>query len=349
MAKLPSPVNRTAAAIYARHERSAEDWRRVHLGASAVGSSCTRELWYSFRWALNPRHEGRLLRLFERGHREEAWIVAELRLVGMSVEELDLSVPLTVEEKQLPQYRFKALGGHFAGGSDGFVLGVFEAPKSWHLLEVKTSNERRFKELQRDGVRTAQPKHWEQMQSYMHGMAPSLPLDGSRVVTAKVRVRRALYVCVCKNDDHVYVERIHYDRAAAEAIARKAEGVIFAPEPLSRISEDPTWFECKFCDYRPVCHLGQVELLERNCRTCLSSTPTQDGAWTCDYYKDGALGEKLTLVPNAQRHGCEDHLFIPSLLPWKTTNVDEERRTITYAKPDGTSVVDVKSKLVEVP
>lgn len=319
-------MHRTARAIFARHERDVDDWRRPHLGASIIGSECNRHLWYSFRWASHPRTEGRMLRLFERGQREEDWIVEELRLIGMRVETRDYTQPVDDATGEHPQFRFEVFGGHFAGSIDGAVLGVLEATKTWHLLEVKTSNDRLFQVLQKQGVAKAQPRHFVQIQIYMHAL----------------NLSRALYVCVCKNDDSIYTERVHYDREVALVTLHKAELIIGSPEPLTRISEDPTWFECKFCDHRPVCHLGEVERLERNCRTCLSSTPVEDGTWWCDQHRT-----KLDL--DAQRRGCGDHLFIPTLIPWKPEVVDKDRRLITYELPDGSRVTDTGTGLVTIP
>ena len=326
MAKLPEPVNRTAAAIYARYKRNNEDWRRPHLGASIIGSECMRHLWYSFRWASDPDFEGRLLRLFERGQREEEWIVQELRLLGIQVETEDKSQAVDLETKKHPQYRFAEVGGHFGGSCDGVALGVLEAPKTWHLLEVKTANDRLFKLMQKNGVAKAEPKHVSQMQCYMHGL----------------KLKRCLYVCVNKNTDAIYTERVYYDRKLAEATIRIAEGIIRAPEPLSKISEDPSWFECKFCDHRPICHMERPEFLERNCRTCLSSTPLDNGEWVCGHHL-------TTRSVEEQRAGCDDHLFIPALLPWWTpVAVDDEKRLITYVNREGTNMTDTGSGLIGV-
>lgn len=331
MVQLPEPKNRTAAAIFARHERDADDWRRPHLGASIIGSECMRHLWYSFRWASNPNFEGRILRLFERGKREEDWIVDGLRKIGMRVETTFQPIidEHTTDKDRFyagKQYRFKAIGGHFGGSIDGGVLGVLEAPKTWHLLEIKTKKVKLFKVLCKDGVAKAEPKHHAQIQSYMHGL----------------KFKRALYICVCKDDDRIYTERIHYDRKQAEAILNVAETVIKSPEPLTKISEDPAWWECKFCDHRPICHLEQTQFLERNCRTCLSSTPIRtDGTWTCAHHQ-------TILDEDAQRAGCESHLLIPTLLPWPVQDVNEEKRQIIYAKPDGSRIIDAECKLEKV-
>jgi len=139
MAKLPERSDRIASAIYKQHETNAEDWRRLHLGASIIGTECSRALWYSFRWVSPPGFDGRMLRLFERGQREEDWVIEELTELGWEVKATD---------DDGNQWRFEEFGGHFGGSIDGAVLGVPGAEKTWHLLEVKTSNDRRFRTLQ---------------------------------------------------------------------------------------------------------------------------------------------------------------------------------------------------------
>ena len=139
--------------------RAATTGDRPHLGASLLGHDCLRYLFYVFRWQTDPP-EGRLARLFETGHREEARIIAELRAIGVDVHDRD---PVTGD-----QYRFTALGGHMAGSFDGIIeSGLLEAPKARDLLELKTSNARQFAELQRKGVAAAKPLHRIQIEVYL--------------------------------------------------------------------------------------------------------------------------------------------------------------------------------------
>jgi hypothetical protein len=72
MAKLPESLTTppTVSAIYERYEARSGEWRREHLGGSQIGRECDRALWYGFRWATAPDFDGRLLRLFDTGHRE---------------------------------------------------------------------------------------------------------------------------------------------------------------------------------------------------------------------------------------------------------------------------------------
>ena len=99
-----------------------------------------------------------------------------------------------------------------------------EAPRTWHVIELKTHNARSFAELRTHGVQKAKPEHWAQMQVYMH-------LTG---------LTRALYLAVCKDTDALYAERVRIDHAEAERLIERAGRIIFATRPPARISEDPT-------------------------------------------------------------------------------------------------------------
>lgn len=139
MADLPAPSTPTLTAIYASYEARQGDGFRDHLGASIIGKSCARALWYDFRWVTPSRHSGRLLRLFETGQLEEDRMVRNLRATGATVLEVD---PDTGR-----QFRVEAHGGHFGGSLDGVALGLLEAPKTWHVLEFKTHSAKSFADL----------------------------------------------------------------------------------------------------------------------------------------------------------------------------------------------------------
>jgi hypothetical protein len=121
MAELPEPPTPTLSAIYASFEARQGDGFRDHLGASLIGKSCARALWYDFRWATPARHTGRILRLFETGQLEEARLVRDLRATGATVLEVD---PETGR-----QFRVEAHGGqltaeNIVGGKPGDVRGA---------------------------------------------------------------------------------------------------------------------------------------------------------------------------------------------------------------------------------
>lgn len=301
MAELPEALTPTLTAIYADYEARQGDGFRDHLGASIIGKSCARALWYDFRWVTPARHSGRLLRLFETGQLEEYRLVRNLRATGATVLEVD---PETGR-----QFRVEAHGGHFGGSLDGVAIGILEAPKTWHVLEFKTHGVKSLTELTTKGVVLAKPQHGAQMQIYMH-------LTG---------ITRALYVAVCKNTDALHIERIEADSAMAERLLDKAGRVIFAQHPPARISEDPAWFECRFCDHHAVCHEADGAVV--TCRSCLHATPV-DGGWQC------ARHDRI-LAPAEQRAACTRHLFIPHLVPGEVIDAGDD--IVIYRMADGST------------
>lgn len=295
--ELPSPQHSIAAAIDKAHEaRAAADPERFreHLGASLLGHPCSRWLWLSFRWAVVPSFSGRVLRLFRRGQNEEAQIVSDLRAIGIDIRE-------TGEHQ-----RRVILGPHLGGGIDGIIhSGVPEAPKKRHIAEFKTHSLKSFEKVSKEGVQAAHPQHWVQMQLYMHG---THLLGGGQ--NAPDKIDRALYVAICKDDDRIYTERVRYDAEAAEKYVRRGGDIVAADRPPPRISENPSWYQCKMCQAHDLCH-GAKLTREVNCRTCAHSTPLENGTWRCERHDaDG-------IPADYQRTGCESHALHPDLVPWE--------------------------------
>lgn len=304
MAILPPPPTPTLSAIYAAYEARQGDGFRDHLGASIIGKSCDRALWYDFRWVTPSRFDGRLLRLFETGHLEEARLVRDLRATGATV--------LDVDPETGRQFRVTAHGGHFGGSLDAVAYGVREAPNTWHVVEFKTHATRSFAELAAKGVVVAKPQHAAQMQIYM----------------ALMGLTRALYLAVCKNTDALHVERIEADATEAQRLLDKAGRIIAAPRPLTRLSDDPAWFQCRMCSHHAVCH--QAANAAINCRTCLHATPVE-GGWHCARH-DRSLDAAM------QRAGCPKHLFVPDLVPGEVTDAGDD--FVVYRLKDGTTWVN---------
>jgi len=308
MVAIPKLCSPTRDAIYATYEANRGDGFRAHLGASIIGKPCMRALWYDFHWTTPAKHAGRILRLFETGQREEDRLVRNLRDTGATVLEVD---PETGR-----QFSVEAHGGHFAGSLDGVAIGILEAPKTWHVVEFKTHGVKSFRDLCAKGVEASKPQHAAQMQVYMH----------------LTSITRAIYIAVCKDTDALYVERIHADRDVGRRLLTKAQRVITAPQPLSRISEDPAWFECRFCDHHELCHGDR--LAARNCRTCISSASPKEG-WRCALHDCG-------LSVSDQRAACPNHLFIPDLVPGEVVAATD--RCVTYRMRDGSFWVNEMGK-----
>ncbi|KAF1711090.1 oxidoreductase [Pseudoxanthomonas kalamensis DSM 18571] len=283
---------------------------RAYLGASAIGRECDRQLWYGFRWATGgEQFDGRMKRLFNRGHREEPVFIEELRAIGCTVKDID---PSTGD-----QFRFKAVGGHVGCGLDSVILGVPEASKTWHLGEYKTHNAKSFAALVKDGVAKSKPEHYAQVQLCMK----------------LSELTRTLYLAVNKDTDELHAERIHYDSDFADRVLTKAERIVYAPEPLPRLSDDPAFFKCKFCPASQVCHASALPQV--SCRTCLHATPEPDGdgRWSCAKFNCDLSVD----IQRASGEQCRSHLYIPALLHnWgEAVDASQEDGWVEYRATDG--------------
>jgi hypothetical protein len=313
MAKMIEPPDTTVSRIYQLYEAAPEARsERPYLGASILGAECTRQLWYTFRWAYYAEPpQGRVLRLFDDGHREEARVIDELRRIGVEVFGA--------------QSGFKELGGHLSGHIDGVASHVPEAPKTMHILEIKTHNDKSFKDLLRSRVKISKPQHYAQMMLYMHYL----------------NYKRALYIAVNKNDSMIYSERIPYNAGEAGALVLRAATIIRADHAPPKLHEDPTRpsaYACLWCASKSICHDNQPA--RRNCRTCISATAIIDDSveakWHCNFWN-----KNLTLEEQAA--GCPAHLYLPSLVPaLEQVDADPEQRLISYKMKDGSIWIDGK-------
>lgn len=280
--KIPEANHSIQGLIDKYHESKAQA-PRGHMGCSQLGHPCDRWLWLSFRWAVQPKFPGRILRVFRRGQNEEATIVSDLRAIGMDLR-------MTGAKQQRVD-----LGCHVSGSIDAVIeSGVPEAPKKKHIAEFKTHSSKSFSDLEKNGVEKSKPEHFVQMQLYMHG----------------TKIDRALYVAVCKDDDRIYTERVTYDAEVAEKYIRRGHYLALADRMPPPISTDPSWYQCKFCDAHEFCHSTKLTK-HVNCRTCAHSTAKADNTWRCERHDADGIPEEW------QRKGCESHVLHPDLVPWQ--------------------------------
>ena len=278
MSKLPDPVN-TIATMIDQYHASKKSKPRPHMGVSLLGHHCDRWLWINFRWAVVEDFDGRILRLFRRGHSEEDTIIRDLRNIGIDIRSSQRRVDF---------------GNHVSGSLDGVIeSGVPEAPKSRHVAEFKTHSKKSFDDMVKNGVEKSKPTHFIQMQVYMHG----------------TDIKRALYLAVCKDDDRIYTERVKYDKKVAEDAIIRGKRIAMSDRMPEPVSADPSWYQCKFCPAHSFCH--KAEPTKRvNCRTCAHSTAMPDSTFRCERHDADAIPEDF------QHEGCVDHILHPDMVPW---------------------------------
>lgn len=282
--KEPTEDPTLVAAMKALEQREGSRGHSRRVGGSSVGKDCTRAGWYSFRWTSPVVMSAKGLMTVNDGHRGEI-VMADL-LKGVE------GVQLWTEDPDNPgkQISFELVDGHFVGKLDGVILGLLQAPKTPHVWEAKVVNQKKFDKLKKDVEKFGEKnalEQWDivyfaQAQMYMHGMK----LDRHYLTVATPGVREIVSV------------RTEYQQNRAEMYVGRAESIVFASGIPSRISKDPAFFGCKWCDHSDVCHGGAAPL--RNCRTCRWSSPVPGGLWMC-----AKLDDLLSF--EAQQAGCDQY------------------------------------------
>lgn len=237
--KMSTPDPTLAAADRELEARARAEPKRNYLGMSAIGHPCSRRLWYELRDPMPDSFDAATLKRFEDGHRSEALMATRLRMApGIEL--------WTVDPETGKQIRFEDFDGVFAGHADGVILGLHQAPKTPHVWEGKCTNEKKFAELGKlkasVGEKNALEKwdytYWCQAQAYM----------GYGAFTRH-------YLTVCTPGGRAWDSvRTEFDQGAFLRIKDKAKRIIEAKFPLAKVSNDPSWYQCRFCQYSVRCH-----------------------------------------------------------------------------------------------
>ena len=216
--------------------------KRNYLGMSAIGHPCERKLYYDFRVTTRPAHDAATLKRFEDGHRGEDLMAARLRLVpGVTLH--------TIDQNTGKQFGFEDHGGKFKGHMDGAIVGLLQAPSTYCVWEHKCVNEEKQAKLkklkaskgEKDALAAWDEIYYSQAVLYMHysGMT-------RHYLTVSTPGERSTISC-----------RTEENPEAAIRLIEKARRIIEAPYPLARISNDPAWYVCKWCDHHAQCHKNE--------------------------------------------------------------------------------------------
>lgn len=294
-------------------QQGASDTSRPYLGASQLGDACARKVWYGFHWVLPRSFSITSYRAIQDGHRGEQVMIEWLRKIP--------GVQLWTEDPENPgqQIGFKDFAGHFRGHVDGVIEGLLQAQKTPHVWEAKVCNETKVRKLQKlileNGEKQAldawDEVYFAQAQIYMH----YLGLTRHYLTVATPGVRD---IVSC---------RTGYQPKAAQRLISLAKDLIARPRPPLKLSENAAWYQCKWCDYAPVCHGTALPAV--NCRTCAHSTAQINEAapWQCE------LHQRVISI-REQRTGCPSHAFHPDLMAnvAEPVNADTKTGVLTYRR-----------------
>lgn len=218
----------------------AQQAKRHYLGASRLGVDCERMLQYEYQHTPvdeDKLFSGRILRVFERGHRLEDAMSGWLTQAGFT---------LITHDSQGKQMGFEALDGRLQGHVDGLIVqapdGIIDTPCLWENKALKNSS---FNALKKHKLAVAHPVYAAQMAVYQAYMG--------------WHHNPALFTAINSDTMEVYAERVVFDAPLAQRMSDRAVKVITATqagETLPRSTASKEHFTCNLCAYQQRCWGG---------------------------------------------------------------------------------------------
>ena len=209
---------------------------RDYLGASRLGVACERALQYEFAKApidSGRRLEGRMLRIFERGHLMEDCMVAWLREAGFD---------LRTRKADGKQFGFAAADGRLKGHVDGVIVGGPEGFSYPALWECKCLGNKSWRDLDKHKLAVSKPVYAAQVAIYQAYL--------------ELHEHPAIFTAINADTMEIYTELVPFDPALAQRMSDRAVKVITATqagELLPRSFNDSTHFECRMCAWQDRC------------------------------------------------------------------------------------------------
>ena len=220
------------AAVRAEREKDAP---RDYLGASRIGHHCLRALQYEFfNTPKDVPFEGRIYRIFHRGHHGEDWMAEWLRMAGFVLRTVGVDGR---------QFGFSTGKGRIRGHCDGVFVGGPEEQGSYpRLWECKVLGSKGWNKLDKQGLEKAYPEYFAQVQLYMAYL--------------NLSENPTLFTAMNADTMEVYDESVPFEPGRAQELSDRAVTVIRACEAgelLPRCAADEDCFSCRFCAYRTRC------------------------------------------------------------------------------------------------
>lgn len=227
--------DRLTALIDAGLARNAEP-ARMYLGASRLGGPCERAIQYEYAGApvdSDRELDGRMRRIFARGHAVEALMVRWLTDAGFS---------LHTRDGDGEQFGFTAAGGRLQGHVDGVLTGGPEDFAYPCLWENKCVQAKTWQAMTKTRLAVSEPAYAAQVALYQAYM--------------KLADHPALFTAVCADMMEVHAEAVPFDAGLAQRTSDRAVRILQATEAgelLPRPFKDRAHFVCRQCAWQDRC------------------------------------------------------------------------------------------------
>lgn len=196
---------------------------RRYIGASSIGGSCDRAIWYGYKCYPREPMDARRARTLMIGKRLEEIVLIWLVAAKIKFLLMDKLVDDNVE--------------CFQGRPDAYILmdGIEGLPS---ILEIKTAKDSSFRIFQKKGLYEWNRQYYAQLQSYM-GMSG---------------IHEAYLLALNKDTSELHDEKVHFDAEYYARLVEKASWIASLDEAPIRINNNPGFYMCRGCDFRKVCH-----------------------------------------------------------------------------------------------
>lgn len=214
---------------------------RSYLGASRLGVACERALQFEFAQApvdYGRDIQGRILRIFERGHVNEECMVGWLQDAGFD---------LRTHKADGEQFGFSVADGRLQGHIDGVFVGGPEGFAYPALWENKCLGAKSWRDLEKNRLAISKPVYAAQVALYQAYL--------------ELHEHPAIFTAVNADTMEIYTELVPFDAALAQRMSDRAVKVITATEAgelLPRAFADQTHFECRMCAWQDRCWRTQT-------------------------------------------------------------------------------------------
>lgn len=224
-------------------EKQQQQTPRDYLGGSRLGVACDRALQYEYLNVLpDPGREfsGKTLRIFQAGHVFEALMIDWLRDAGFE---------LYTEKSNGEQYGFVTANSHIRGHVDGILASGPESVEMTYpaLWEMKSLNNGSWKDTVKKGLAVSKPVYAAQIALYQAYMESQIP---------GISQHPALFTAINKDTAELYFESVPFNAELAQRASDRGVKILKACEAhelLPRVSNDPSYVECKFCAWQDRC------------------------------------------------------------------------------------------------
>lgn len=284
-----------------------EKFKRSYVGASSIGGACLRKIQYQFRHCIEADFPSSTLKKFDDGHRSEAIYIDRIKSAEYKLQ----------SDEDGQQFGFSDLGGWFKGHRDGYLYKLDFLDGADAIWEHKSSE--KWKSLHKLVLAHEGSALFEWNKDYYYQAQLYMGYEG---------VKYHLLTCASAGSRDQTGVLTEFNQNDFEHAKQRAKTVIESDNLLPKISDNPDFYVCRFCDANEICH-GKA-LPKPVCRNCAAIDFKTDGDCKaiCTMFNQAFEGN-----PEAMESTYDCHLYMPELINTSALTdglVEQDQKGLTY-------------------